>query len=1411
MTISMKTIRSQAIQRLLAAVLSPSASDDETRAHRRNLKGFWLLWALPLAMTVQARNQPWNGPAFSGDPSLLLAAAQSQPAPEGTAAVVLLEETHVVYDAQGRSDITRHQVYRIVTQAGADEWSAVAAVWEPWHQDRPLMRARVITPDGLVHTLDPKTVGEGPVQENEPNTYSDQKALRAPLPAVAVGSVVEIEIRTRESAPRFDGGVVYHFYFGKGVPVQETRLLIEAPSALPLHYLTRSLPGVTPQKSEAQGRVQVVFESGPLEAIKSVEPFMPGDVARWPHVAISTGNTWQEVAARYSTMVDDQIRSADVKALVKAFENGNNGRQEIAAALVKRLHAEVRYTGVEFGDASLVPRTPAETLKRKYGDCKDKAALLIAMLRAAGIPAYMAVLNTSADEDVEPELPGLGDFEHAIVYAPGSPDLWVDPTDEFARVGSLPLPDQGRLSLVVRPETTALVPTPESKSADNREVETREVFLAERGPSRVVETTEATGSIEEEYREGYHALESDKLRQTLVNYAQTVYQASLTRYEYTKAEDASASFRLRLEMDHATRASTSRTEAAVTISYGEMPGRLPAVIREEGDSRAGEASPRASTDAAAKAEGRRKANLELPEPYVEEWHYRIVPPPGFQARTLPEASKDQMGPALLTKEFTIDADGVVTATLCFDTGKRRLTPDEFEGLRAGVVKIEKADPILITFEQIGETYLAAGKVREALGEFNKLVALHPQEGLHHSQVARALLAAGIGEAARAEAQRAVQLDPKSAIAYETLASILEHDLIGRRFEKGFDFSGAETAYRKAIELDPSDKTAAGNLAILLEHNAKGQRYGAGAKLDEAILQYRSLGEDLQQLGLEDNVLFALMRARRFNELKESAQKLPPSPTRRTLRLVGIAATEGAEAAKKQASQDFTEAAARQEAEQGAAENLMRLRIYGPAADLLSASVDGAPDAANVLARAGILRNLRCYEDLALPDGDPRSVVKKFFITILSGNTTESDLLGMISHQGAQEAKMEGFDEARNEMHSIRRALTQAGLEVDEVIDFTLSAMQLTVDGDDAAGYRIRVEGPGSESGAAQMVFYVVKEGGQYRILGVSPSLAGVGSEALERAEKGDLAGARRLLDFVREEQTPVGGDDPFAGPAFPSFWTKGQQGDRESIRYAAAAMLAAGARENGKAVSVLLEGREKAASEAERNKFDLALAKAYMSSKKYAELLPVAQRLTAASTESTTAFVLLIYAERGLKQWQQCDDAIRERLRRLPDDPAAIRMEMMVEEAEGEIEKAQQSGRKLVALGKATTTDLNNLAWYSLFRGPVDADALQAAQRSVLMSHSSSPYALHTLASLYAEVGKTREARQVLLQAMDVKGVEEPEADHWYVCGRIAEQFGVREAAVADYRKLKPPDAADASPVATYLLAQARLKALGEK
>ncbi|HSF39241.1 MAG TPA: DUF3857 domain-containing protein, partial [Thermoanaerobaculia bacterium] len=153
-------------------------------------------------------SEPWDGPAFAADPKAMVRAAQAVPGEEGEAVVVLLLEAFYRYDEAGRETFSQRIVYRIVAPGAHESWSAVEERWSPWHQARPELHARVITPDGAVHLLDPAVLTENGEAQEAPDMFEDGRVLRGPLPAVRPGAVVEQEVTVRETAPFFDRGVV---------------------------------------------------------------------------------------------------------------------------------------------------------------------------------------------------------------------------------------------------------------------------------------------------------------------------------------------------------------------------------------------------------------------------------------------------------------------------------------------------------------------------------------------------------------------------------------------------------------------------------------------------------------------------------------------------------------------------------------------------------------------------------------------------------------------------------------------------------------------------------------------------------------------------------------------------------------------------------------------------------------------------------------------------------------------------------------------------------------------------------------------------------------------------------------------------------------------------------------------------
>src|SRR5687767_13259884 len=401
---------------------------------------------------------PWEAAPFASDPKALLAAAEAVSAGE-SGLVVLLDEAAHTFDASGGGVMTQRLVYRIANESAIDSWGSINAPWAPWYQERPTLQARVVTKDGTVHELDPKAIIEAPSPEESLDIFSDNRVIRAPLPAVAVGSVVEQLITYKSKASLYDAASSDIFFFGSYYPVHRARLVVDAPAELPLQFINQSRVEQTKQISD--GRQRIVYEGGPFPPRQDMEWDLPYDVAPLPWVGVSNATSWADLAKRYAVIVQKQLADAKLDKQLREAVGKSTDRREVVAKALAWIQSRVRYAGVEVGESSVVPRTPQTVLANRYGDCKDKATLLVAMLRQAGLEAHVALLRAGEDFDVPRDLPGLGMFNHAIVVVgSGADQIWVDPTDEFARAGELPLMDQGRMALIASPKTTSLTATP---------------------------------------------------------------------------------------------------------------------------------------------------------------------------------------------------------------------------------------------------------------------------------------------------------------------------------------------------------------------------------------------------------------------------------------------------------------------------------------------------------------------------------------------------------------------------------------------------------------------------------------------------------------------------------------------------------------------------------------------------------------------------------------------------------------------------------------------------------------------------------------------------------------------------------------------------------------------------------------
>lgn len=228
---------------------------------------------------------------------------------------------------------------------------------------------------------------------------------------------------------------------------------------------------------------------------------------------------------------------------------------EKIAVLYRFLQENTRYVSVQLGVGGWQTFEAAYVEKKRYGDCKALSNYMRALLKAAGIPASLALVY--GDDDGAPELlPDFADpaFNHMILYVP-STDTWLECTAKDQPAGYLGTFTSDRQALLLTPEGGRLVRTPRLDEHTNLVNTRTRVELAENGLAQLQHTGLLQGAPQEIYRQ----LASTQSMQDQQRYVTQHMRFSITRlgkFDLAPEADRPA---LRLAMDLEAPAYATRT------------------------------------------------------------------------------------------------------------------------------------------------------------------------------------------------------------------------------------------------------------------------------------------------------------------------------------------------------------------------------------------------------------------------------------------------------------------------------------------------------------------------------------------------------------------------------------------------------------------------------------------------------------------------------------------------------------------------------------------------------------------------------------------------------------------------------------------------------------------------------------
>lgn len=1322
-----------------------------------------------------AERYPWESDAFAADPQDVLQAAQKLSPPLGAAVHEYLDEVVCRIDAQGRRELRRRSVWRILNRQGLND-AVVAAAWSPWLHHRPQLDARVIGPDGSIQRLDPSTINEVPFPQSNPTVFSDKRVLQAPIPALRVGAIVEYRTVVRERVPFFGLSGVTHVGLYTGSPnVLLLRRRLTAPLSFGLKYDVFGTD-LKPTREQTDEQIVVSVERRQPPPVTQVDSDLPADVVALPYLVASGKSTWNEIATKYAKLVDDKLAGAELKESAEGLANGAATPAEQVQRVLAHVRQQVRYTGIEFGEEAIIPHTPSQTLTRGYGDCKDQSTLLVGMLRSIGIEANVALINAAALHGTSPDHPGLDAFDHVIVFLPKL-NLWLDPTAGFHRPGQLPVHLQGKMALVADAATQQLTKTPVATSADSVMEESFEYRFAHDGSSTVKHIVQVRGTIGAAFRSQISQFASpQQFRQSFLQQVKQSYGSDkLTEFSVSDVHDFQTPFRRESVVADAV-VGTLNNEELIAPIYGEIAfDYLPFYLR-------------ATPQLAQVPQFQRKTAVSLSHKYQYVGRWRLVPPSGFRVAELPAEFSFQIGSFEFRQAFRQVANEVVEVEVRFDCGDGQLTVPQVAEFQAKFQQLrrEGADPLGIGGGQVddtptsvrfvhrGQELIDQGKHREGFAVFLASIAAQPNELAPREIYVRALHRNNVSWEAQRQAKEMVRTAPDSEKSQRLLGLMLTFDAFGRQYQHGYDMQGARQALRRAVELAPEDFLSRWFLAEALTYDEYGNSFPQST-LAEAIQHYRKADQlKPPNAGSLERFYHALFIQGDDAALQQQLQNVPPTVTTLALQLAVAAKTDPA-GALNYILRSWPQA----ENQRVMVINTMNLlnnsRHYEAAAKWLDTLPETLRDP-QIRVQQNVLRKLKKFEDARFEEADPRQVAQDVVRACLMNVPGEA----ILRQYGVRESKW-GAKRLIAVTSSLFNTATPQHLATALRRGDAVSAFE--VEHESVAEGRVtRVRF--SHNGQTAALFVLKTEDG-YRLLPDDFTCPETGSIAFQLATAGDTEAAEKILQWIYEEtKQPVSLFLPFSGTPFQRTWPHRQRQDKGAVQLAAA-MLAGTSSRPEKPIQFLREARAAETESLVRLQIERALLDAYRDSEDYEAALKLTEDLLDSATANLEVrryqLFFLLQLDRADEARQQAEAAVEG------ETPATWALAVLSDLAarNGDFSEAMRWGRKALDNGlkhQPTRADLlNAIAWQALLVEDVPQDAVQWAAESVELNASSE--ALHTQATVAAVHGEPNQVIQLHSEAISLRADPALQPYDWFTLFLMAERFGLEDAAKHAYQR----------------------------
>lgn len=328
----------------------------------------------------------------------------------------------------------------------AHESGTITIYWDQGVENLTLLEAGVLTPEGEFVRANADNIRV--VDSDSYNTFTDQKVVTIPLSGVTEGSLSYVDYEVTYKTDDLEMGWSESVYPVGGEPVKEFVFEVVTQDGFDLPWSSTS--NVVDCAEEIN---RLICKGENLEPYRSDSGVIWRDVMG--QIIVGQYRDWKEVYQESSRSFFSAIEKSDkVKSLVSDLTKGLDTQAEKIEAIFEYAARDIRYVSMSELGNRVTPHKTSDVFTKKFGDCKDKTALLIEMLQLIGVDAFPTLVATERTRPEKLKLPSGTYFDHIVAcFYLDDERRCLDPTDTTTNWSATSSWIQGAVSFDLLPNS----------------------------------------------------------------------------------------------------------------------------------------------------------------------------------------------------------------------------------------------------------------------------------------------------------------------------------------------------------------------------------------------------------------------------------------------------------------------------------------------------------------------------------------------------------------------------------------------------------------------------------------------------------------------------------------------------------------------------------------------------------------------------------------------------------------------------------------------------------------------------------------------------------------------------------------------------------------------------------------------